>query len=63
MEGIPAFVGPSSLAWDVANKTLADINAPQQPDRQQWLNDIAYTEWTLEEISQGQPLLRLTSEL
>ena len=63
MEGVPAFVGPSSLAWDVANKTLADINAPQQPDRQQWLNDIAYTEWTLEEISQGQPLLRLTSEL
>ena len=63
IEGVPVFVGPSSLAYDVGNKNLKDITDPKKPDRQQWLNDIAYTEWTIEEISQGIPLLRLTSQL
>ena len=63
MEGIPAFVGPSSLAYDVGNINLKDISNPKKPDRQQWLNDLAYTEWTVEEISKGIPLLRLTSQL
>jgi hypothetical protein len=30
------------------------------PDRAQWLNDYAYTEWTVEEIAQGTPFSRLT---
>ena len=33
------------------------------PDRTQWLNDIAYTEWTLDEIEQGIPFNRLTKYL
>jgi hypothetical protein len=33
------------------------------PDRTQWLNDYAHTEYTLEEISQGLPLNLLTSKL
>jgi hypothetical protein len=65
LEGVPAFVGPASLAYDVANDIdfLHDINNPLRPDRQQWLNDYAHTEWTVEEISQGLPLKRLTSKL
>ena len=63
MQGIPVFVGPSSLAYDVGNHDLSDIGRPRKPDRTQWLNDIAYTEWTVEEISQGLPLIRLTSRL
>ena len=61
--GVPVFVGPSSLAWDVGNDSLKDINNPVMPDRQQWLNDLAYTEWTTEEISQGIPLKRLTFDI
>ena len=61
MNGIPAFVGPSSLAYDVANIDLKDINNPIKPDRTQWLNDLAHTEWTVEEIKQGIPLKSLTS--
>ena len=61
--GVPVFVGPESLAWDVGNDTLETINKPAMPDRQQWLNDLAYTEWTTEEISQGLPLKRLTFDL
>ena len=63
--GVPAFVGPSSLAYPVANDlaNIRNIEDPIRPDRQQWLNDYAHTEWTIEEISQGIPLKRLTSKL
>lgn len=63
MQGVPVYVGPDSLAFDVGCTNLASINAPVMPDRTQWLNDIAYTEWTIEEISQGIPLNLLTSKL
>lgn len=65
LEGVPTFVSPSSLAYDVGNDIdfFHDIEAPLTPDRQQWLNDYAWTEFTVEEISQGLPLKRLTSKL
>ena len=65
INGIPAFVGPSSLAYDVGNDIdfLHDIEKPLTPDRQQWLNDYAHTEWTVQEISQGIPLNLLTDKL
>jgi hypothetical protein len=65
IEGVPAFVGPSSLAYDVANDIdfLHDIENPLFTDRTQWLNDYAWTEYTIEEISAGLPLKRLTSKL
>ena len=65
LEGVPAFVSSSSLAYDVANDIdfLHDIENPIRPDRQQWLNDYAWTEYTIEEISQGLPLKHLTSKL
>ena len=60
LNGIPAFVGEQSLAYDIANHDFSTINSPKTPDRQQWLNDYAYTEWTTEEIAQGIPFSRLT---
>jgi hypothetical protein len=65
IEGVPAFVSPSSLAYDVANDIdfLHDLERPLMPDRTQWLNDYAHTEWTIEEISQGIPHKHLTSVL
>lgn len=63
INGVPAFTGPSSLAFDVADQNLRNIETPLYPDRTQWLNDYAWTEFTLEEISQGLPLKRLTSKL
>tara|TARA_R110000868_G_scaffold45415_2_gene150654 strand:- start:1091 stop:1930 length:840 start_codon:yes stop_codon:yes gene_type:complete len=65
IDGVPAFVGTSSLAYDVANDIdfMHDIESPLMPDRTQWLNDYAHTEYTVEEISQGIPLKHLTSML
>ena len=65
IEGVPAFVSTHSLAYDVANDIdfLHDIENPVMPDRTQWLNDYAHTEYTIDEISQGIPLKRLTNYL
>jgi len=63
IEGVPAYTDMSSLAYDVSIKSLTNINNPPLVDRQQWLNDYAWTEYTIEEIAQGIPLKRLTSML
>lgn len=63
INGVPAFTGPSSLAFDVALQNLRDIENPLYCDRTQWLNDYAHTEHTLEEISQGIPIKYLTSKI
>jgi len=65
INGVPAFVSTHSLAYDVGNDIdfLYDIENPLMPDRQQWLNDYAHTEYTIEEISQGTPLKHLTNNL
>ncbi len=65
ISGVPSFVSNSSLAYDVANDIdfLHDIENPLMPDRQQWLNDYAWTEFTIEEISQGLPIKQLTAIL
>lgn len=61
--GVPAFVGTDSLAAPVANLNLSDIEKPWMPDRTAWLEDIAHTEWTVEEIASGLPIQRLLPRL
>jgi len=65
LAGVPAFVGTNSLAYDVANDIdfIHDIENPLMPERTQWLNDYAHTEFTIEEIAQGIPLNYLTSNI
>jgi hypothetical protein len=65
INGVPAFVSTHSLAYSVGNDIdfLHDIENPMMPDRQQWLNDYAHTEYTVEEISQGLALKNLTNKL
>jgi hypothetical protein len=63
INGVPAHVGPHSLAFDVGCPHLLMVDNPHTPDRQQWLNDYAWTEFTVEEISQGIPLKNLTQKL
>lgn len=60
ISGVPAFVGENSLARDVANIDLSNIENPIMPERQQWLNELAYTEYTVAEIESGLPIKNLT---
>lgn len=59
LAGVPAFVNSSSLAAPVGNLDLAAIENPLRPDRSQWLEQIAHTEWYADEIATGLPLKRL----
>jgi hypothetical protein len=59
INGVPSFVGPTSLAAPVANIDLTQIENPLRPDRDQWLNHLAHTEWTTQEIATGLPLRSL----
>ena len=63
--GVPSFVSTHSLAYPVGNDIdfIHNIETPLMPDRQQWLNDYAWTEYTVEEIANGLPLAQLESKL
>jgi hypothetical protein len=62
LNGVPAFVGASSLAAPVGNLDLSAIENPVRLDRTEWLEQLAHTEWTLEEIETGEPLARLIKQ-
>ena len=52
--GIPAFLTSDlCLAWDVGNADFSKIETPATPDRTQWLNDLAYANWTIDEVKSG----------
>ena len=61
--GIPVFVSESSLCYDVGNSSITDIEHPAMPNRQQWANKLAYTEWTTDEIRDGIPWRRIRERL
>ena len=41
------------LAWDVGSNNLGQIETPVKPDRNQWLHNLAYANWTIEEVRNG----------
>ncbi len=64
LEGIPAFVGDlGSMAWSVGNYDIGRIENPTLPYRQQWLQDLAYTQWTPAEMSEGKTWSHLLRQI
>jgi len=61
--GIPVFVSESSLCYDIGNSDYKDIENPVMPDRQNWCNQLSYTEWFPDEIEQGIPWQRIKKRL
>lgn len=52
--GLPVFAADhGSMAWEIANKDLSKLDNPDTPEREQWINDLAYTQWTPEEMRAG----------
>jgi len=59
-EGIPTFsMCPSSMAWDVSNKSLENLENPMLFERQQWLNNLGYCQWREDECLNGDPIKHL----
>lgn len=61
--GIPVFVSESSLCYPIGNQGYTDINKPSMPNRTNWANQLAYTEWFVEEIREGKPWERIRARL
>jgi len=51
--GIPTICHPSSFAADISSTSLEDIEKPFKTDRQQWFNNLAYSQFTHAEIESG----------
>lgn len=56
--GTPVICDTSSLAYPVSEK-WENLENPQLADRDQWLLKLCHSEWTVEEIGQGTPIVRL----
>lgn len=64
LAGIPTFAMHSgNLTYEVANHSLAQIEVPQMLDRTQWLNNLAYAQWSINEMQQGLPWAHLRLKL
>jgi len=61
LAGVPVFVSNHSYAYPMGHdiNDLSKIETPVKPDRKQWLNNLSYTEWTVDEIREGLPWNRL----
>jgi hypothetical protein len=52
--GVPAItLSPDSLAYRICSRSLVDLECPATPAREQWLYDLAYAQWSLEEFADG----------
>ena len=64
IRGIPTFVTSDlAICWDVANKDLNNIETPEYPERDQWVHDIGYKQWTEKEIRDGTVFKRFKEKL
>lgn len=59
LNGVPAFVSADSLAASVGNLDYSCLNNPLRPSREEWLEWLSHTEWTIEEIASGFPIRRI----
>ena len=64
VRGIPTFVTSNlAICWNVANKDLNNIETPEFPNRDQWVFDIGYKQWTEKEIKDGTVFKRFKEKL
>ena len=62
INGIPVICDSSSLAHTVSEK-WQNLETPQLPDRDEWFLKLCHSEWTVEEIGQGTPIIRLQKHI
>ncbi len=67
LRGLPTWTMHfGNMAWMMSNKSLSRLRNPWFPKRdvfQRWLNDLAYTQWSVPEIAEGMPWKRLKQKL
>jgi len=52
--GKPVFAfDEGSMCGDLANRNMLYVDDPKRPSREQWAHDLAYTQWTPDEMGEG----------
>lgn len=60
LNGIPAIsMSPASMAWPVTDHDLSKVDNPTLHEREQWLYDLCYAQWSVEETARGLVWARL----
>ena len=61
IEGIPTIsTDQGSMAWEVSSHSIEDLERLEMPDREQWINDLAYSQWTIAEMKSGEAWAHLS---
>ena len=56
INGVPVFTPDEAcMAYDIASHDPLEIENPATPDRTQWAKNLAYAQWSIEEMKQGLP--------
>ena len=59
LKGIPVLAtDPGNFAWPISSNYIENIENLKKADGvevQQWLNNLAYSQWTIEEMKEGKP--------
>ena len=64
INGVPIITTDKfSMAYDMAEHDIENLENPRTPDRTQWCHDLAYTQWTIEEMRNGDPWIHLKEKL
>ncbi len=51
------------LSYPISGHSISDVNDPPKPDRMNHLYNLAYAQWSLEEMEEGLPWLHLRNNL
>ena len=63
LAGIPVIpCSEYNFLWPISSHSLTDIENPKCGEREQLLYDLAYAQWSVEEIRQGKPWHHLISK-
>lgn len=62
IHGVPVICDSSSLAGELSG-AFENIETISLPPREEWFLKLCHTEWTVDEISRGIPLKRLSNQL
>ena len=56
LEGVPVIpTSQYNFVWEISSHSLNDIENPKMGEREQLLYNLAYAQWSVQEIQQGKP--------
>lgn len=62
IQGVPVFdFDDGSMVRSISNKSFDKIETPLMPNRDRWISDLGYTQWTMKEMKEGKAWAHLFS--